>query len=303
MLNKVELLRIFCTAAQCDSFKAAAVRLHISPQAVTRAVQQLEQNTGEVLFHRSTRHIKLTRFAEEFLQQAQASLAQLDALFQKRQADREHVIAGLVRVAAPKVLRPVLMPVFTALAQRYQALQLDLRFSDQIADVVDEQIDVGVRIGSVRDNSFIARTVAQVGLYLTASPSLLATYGQPADLEQLALMPVTQLMDRATGRPWHWFFKDGALWSPKRSSFMVDDAEAEVEATLAGLGVSQLASYSAIQHIRSGALVRLLPELEPKAWPLSVYRPQRGPVSERVRLVVDSLVQALGDREIFPECP
>ncbi len=102
MLNKVELLRIFCTAAQCDSFKAAAVRLHISPQAVTRAVQQLEQNTGEVLFHRSTRHIKLTRFAEEFLQQAQASLAQLDALFQKRQADREHVIAGLVRVAAPK---------------------------------------------------------------------------------------------------------------------------------------------------------------------------------------------------------
>lgn len=303
MLNKVELLRIFCTAAQSDSFKAAAVRLHISPQAVTRAVQQLEQNTGEVLFHRSTRHIKLTRFAEEFLQQAQASLAQLDALFQKRQTDREHVIAGLVRVAAPKVLRPILMPVFTALAQRHQALQLDLRFSDQIADVVDEQIDVGVRIGSVRDNSFIARTVAQVGLYLTASPCLLAEYGEPADLEQLTLMPVTQLMDRATGRPWHWYFRDGALWSPKRSSFIVDDAEAEVEATLAGLGVSQLASYSAIPHIRTGALVRLLPELEPKAWPLSVYRPQRGPVSERVRLVVDNLVQALSDRDIFPESP
>ena len=120
MMNKLELLRIFCTAAQSDSFKAAAVRLGISPQAVTRAVQQLEQSTGEVLFHRSTRHIKLTRFAEEFLQQAQASLAQLDALFQKRQADREHVVAGLVRIAAPKVLRPVLMPVFTALAQRYQ---------------------------------------------------------------------------------------------------------------------------------------------------------------------------------------
>lgn len=302
MLNKVELLRIFCAAAQSDSFKAAAVRLHISPQAVTRAVQQLEQATGEVLFHRSTRHIKLTRFAEEFLVQATASLSQLDALFQP-QTGRQDEISGLVRIAVPKVLRPVLMPVFTLLAQQHPAVQLDLRFSDQIADVVDEQIDVGVRIGSVRDHSFIARNVAQVGLYLTASPALLARYTRPTDLEQLALMPTTVLMDRSTGRPWHWYFKEGALWQPKRSGFIVDDAEAEVEATLAGLGVSQLASYSAIPHIRSGALIRLLPELEPEAWPLSVYRPQRGPVSERVRLVVDTLVNALRDREIFPESP
>ena len=83
MLNKVELLRIFCTAAQSDSFKAAAVRLHISPQAVTRAVQQLEQSTGEVLFHRSTRHIRLTVFAEGFAMQAKSTLQQLDALFQQ----------------------------------------------------------------------------------------------------------------------------------------------------------------------------------------------------------------------------
>ncbi len=303
MLNKVELLRIFCAAAQADSFKAAAVRLHISPQAVTRAVQQLEQHTGEVLFHRSTRHIRLTRFAEEFLVQAKASLEQLDALFQKRQAQSKEEIAGVVRVAVPKVLRSVLMPVFTALASQHKALQLDLRFSDQIADVVDEQIDLGVRIGLVKDNSFIVRQVAQVGFYLVASPALLARYQMPDNLQQLALLPVTVLMDKGTGRPWHWFFKDAVLWSPKRCSFSLDDAESEVEATLAGLGVSQLASYSAIPHIRTGALVRLLPELEPKAWPLSVYRPQRGPVSDRVRLVMDCLVKALSDREIFPESP
>lgn len=303
MMNKLELLRIFCTAAQSDSFKAAAVRLGISPQAVTRAVQQLEQSTGEVLFHRSTRHIRLTRFAETFVVQANNSLQQLDALFQRHQAADTNAIAGLVRVAAPKVMRTLLMPVLNSLALQYPELQLDVRLSDQIADVVDEQIDVGLRIGMIRDNSFIARTVARVGLYLTASPALLQKYAVPSDLEQLAELPATALMDKATGRAWHWYLKEGQLWSPKNISFIADDSEAEADATLAGLGVSQLASFMAIPHLRSGALVRLLPELEPEPWPLSIYRPQRGPVPERIRLVFDTLVRAFSDRLQYPESP
>ena len=303
MMNKLELLRIFCTAAQSDSFKAAAVRLGISPQAVTRAVQQLEQSTGEVLFHRSTRHIRLTRFAETFVVQANNSLQQLDALFLRHQAADTNAIAGLVRVAAPKVMRTLLMPVLNSLALQHPALQLDVRLSDQIADVVDEQIDVGLRIGMIRDNSFIARTVARVGIYLTASPALLQNYAVPSDLDQLAELPATALMDKATGKAWHWYLKEGQLWSPKNISFIADDSEAEADATLAGLGVSQLASFMAIPHLRSGALVRLLPELEPEPWPLSIYRPQRGPVPERIRLVFDTLVRAFSDRLQYPESP
>lgn len=303
MLNKVELLRIFCSAAESDSFKAAAVRLGISPQAVTRAIQQLEHSTGEVLFHRSTRHIKLTRFAEGFAVQAKSSLQQLDALFEQHQAVSNHDIAGLVRVAAPRVIRSLLMPVLHTLLQQHPGLQLDLRLSDQIADVVDEQIDVGVRIGLIRDNSFIARRVSSVGLFLTASPGLLATHSDPQNLEQLAELPTTALMDKATGRAWHWYFKEGQLWTPKNVSFIADDSETEADATLAGIGVSQLASCMAIPHLRTGALIRLLPELEPSPWPLSVYRPQRGPVPERIRLVFDALVTALSDKAIFPEVP
>lgn len=303
MLNKVELLRIFCTAAESDSFKAAAVRLGISPQAVTRAVQQLEQSTGELLFHRSTRHIRLTRFAEGFAIQAKSSLQQLDRLFQQHQALPNDTVSGLVRVAAPRVMRPILMPVLSALVLQHPALQLDLRLSDQIADVVDEQIDVGVRIGLIRDNSFIARTVSSVGLFLVASPLLWTKYPMPQNLEHLAELPTTALMDKATGRAWHWYFQEGQLWAPKKVSFVADDSETEADATLAGLGVSQLASCMAIPYLRSGALVRLLPELDPKPWPLSVYRPQRGPVPERIRLVFDALTSALSDREILPEVP
>ena len=155
----------------------------------------------------------------------------------------------------------------------------------------------------IRDNGFIARKVANVGLFLTASPLLLAKHQLPQDLEQLAELPTTALMDKATGRAWQWYFHEGQQWSPKKISFVADDSETEADATLAGLGVSQLASCMAIPHLRSGALVRLLPELDPKPWPLSVYRPQRGPVPDRVRLVFDTLITALSDREIFPELP
>jgi DNA-binding transcriptional LysR family regulator len=200
-------------------------------------------------------------------------------------------------------MRTLLMPVLNSLALQHPELQLDVRLSDQIADVVDEQIDVGLRIGMIRDNSFIARTVARVGLYLTASPALLQKYAVPSDLEQLAELPATALMDKATGKAWHWYLKEGQLWSPKNISFIADDSEAEADATLAGLGVSQLASFMAIPHLRSGALVRLLPELEPEPWPLSVYRPQRGPVPERIRLVFDTLVGSFSDRLQYPESP
>ena len=94
-LNKLELLRIFCSAAELGNFKACAVKLALSPQAVTRAVQQLEQLTGEVLFHRNTRQVRLTQFGEQLYQDGRLQLAQLDATIQPKAGN-----AGCARVGA-----------------------------------------------------------------------------------------------------------------------------------------------------------------------------------------------------------
>jgi len=291
-MNKLELLRIFCTAAELGNFKDTARLLAVSPQAVTRAVQQLEQLTGEVLFHRNTRQVKLTTFGAELLQQARPQLEALNALLRPTRQQAEHA-SGLVRLTAPSAFRSVLMPLLLEFQQRYPLIRLDIRLSDQHSAVVTEQIDLGLRIGSIRDLSFVAVPVGQMPMYLVASPTYLAQAGVPQTLEDLASHRFTGMLDQASNRPWPFYFAGSGQWQPPQLQLLANDAFAEFTAVLAGVGISQLPLFMLADALATGQLVRLLPQLEPSPWPISLYRPQRGPVPLRVRLLFDFLQRQL----------
>lgn len=294
MLNRLEMLRIFCAAAEARNFKEAATRLGVSPQAVTRAVKELEAHVGELLFHRNTRHTRITEFGEQFAARARLGLQGVDALFSARSEVRQEALAGLVRITAPRGLeRGWLAPVLGELCAEHPGLQLDLRLSDQFADVVDEQIDIGIRLGSLRDSRFVARAVVQVPFHIVASPALIARCGAPRSLQELAERPCTVAIDPNTGKPWAWFLARGQQWLPRAPAFATDDTRAEADAVVAGIGFGQLTAFLAQPHLRAGRLVEVLPELRPEPWSLSVYRPQRGPVAARIRLVFDRLVARL----------
>lgn len=294
MLNRLEMLRIFVAAAEVNSFKEAAARLGISPQAVTRAVQELEHLQGELLFHRNTRNMRITAYGEALAIQARASVAQLDALFHRREAQDDQALSGLVRLTAPVALgRLRLLDVLTGIAAQHPQISFDLHLSDQHSDVVDEKIDIGVRFGFMRDNRFIARRVANQRFYVVATPELIKQFGVPAHIEQLDELPTSAFLDSSTGRPWPWLFAAGLQCTPARPRFTVNDSEAECRAVLAGLVFSQMPSFLADPHIAAGRLVPVLTELEPDPWDIYVYRPQRGPVSARIRFVHDRLVAAL----------
>lgn len=304
MLNRLEMLRLFVAAAEAKSFKEAALRLHVSPQAVTRAVQELEEHVGELLFHRNTRANRITDFGSRLEAQARSAVQGVDALFQRPSTTPDSELSGLVRLTAPKALgQRFVLPLLAQLGNEYPGLRLDLRLSDQAADVVDEQIDIGVRVGFLRDSRYIARAVAKVHFHTVASPALIAARGEPRSLEELAAQPVTVIMDPATGKPWPWFLKDGQEWLPQTWAFATDETLAECEAVLSGLGFGQIVSLLTIPHLRCGELLRVLPELDPDPWNLYIYRPQRGPVAARIRLVFDRLVEFFADRERFPEVP
>lgn len=291
-MNKLELLRLFCTAAELGNFKETARLLAVSPQAVTRAVQQLEHLTGEVLFHRNTRQVKLTDFGSDLLQQARPQLEALNALLRPARQQAEHA-SGLIRLTAPSAFRTVLMPLLLQFSQRYPAIRLDLRFSDQHSAVVAEQIDLGLRIGSIRDLSFVAVPVGQMPMYLVASPAYLARAGTPGGLDDLAAHHFTGMLDQASNRPWPFYFAGVGQWQPAQIQLLANDAFAEREAALAGVGISQLPLFLLADALAAGQLVRLLPELEPAPWPISLYRPQRGPVALRIRLLFDFLQRQL----------
>jgi DNA-binding transcriptional LysR family regulator len=295
MLNRLEMLRIFAAAAETHSFKDAAARLGISPQAVTRAVQDLEQLHGELLFHRNTRGIRITSYGDALAARARASVQQMDALFQAGAAPDPLEMAGVVRLTAPVMLgRLVLMPVIRTLAVSHPRLRFELHLSDTHADMVDERIDIGVRFGSVRDSRFVARRVASPAFHVVGAPALIARVGEPASVEQLHRLPTTELLDITAGRPWPWYFAGGVQIVPASPRFSSNDSDAECEAILAGIGFGQIPGYLADAHIAAGRLVPVMRDLAPEPWEVYVYRPQRGPVPARIRLVFDACVAAMG---------
>jgi DNA-binding transcriptional LysR family regulator len=294
MSNRLEALRVFFTAADAANFREAAVRLSVSPQVVTRAVRELEEELGEPLFHRSTRGVQLTDFGRQLAQRARTAVGGVDALFHRtdRRALSQH--AGTVRVTAPNVYGRRLIPEALApMLAEHPGLVLDLRLSEEHADVVDEQIDIGVRAGPIRDARFVARTVGRMQLRVVAAPALVARTGIPKNLEALPGFPLTALIDRSAGRPWSWFFSKGRQMPVVAPAFVTDDVDAECAAVRAGLGFGQLAGPLAEPLIASGELVEMLEAEAPEPWPIHVYRSQRAPVPARVRLVYDELVRVL----------
>jgi DNA-binding transcriptional LysR family regulator len=286
MLNRLEMMRIFCAAAEAGSFKEAAIRLAISPQTVTRAVQELEQLQGELLFHRNTRQVQITSFGERLAVQGRACVDQLDAMFEHAGDGNDADGAGLVRLTAPSMVgRMLILPALIELSRSHPHIQFDLRFTDQVADVVSDKIDIGVRIGPLRDNRFVAQRVGKMQFHIVATRGFIATHGIPESIEQLRQLPLSAQVDRDTGRPWPWFFAGGQQLVPPRLRFVCDDGEAELNLVRAGLVYGQIPDFLVDSDIAKGRLVPVMQEFAPDPWDLYVYRPQRGPMPRRLRLV------------------
>ncbi|MFJ7565867.1 LysR family transcriptional regulator [Herminiimonas sp. NPDC097707] len=304
MLNRLEMLRLFCAAADASSFKEAAARLGTSPQAITRAVKELEEAMGEVLFHRNTRGIQITEFGTQLAEHAREMVTGVDKLFHHTNPLSDTNLEGLVRITAPSPIgRRHLLKLLLPLIRQYPGIKLELGVTNLLADVVDKKIDIGVRIGPLRDSRLVARSVGKVSFFVVATPELVATRGKPTTPQDLLGLPTTALMDGNTGRIWPWYFADSQPLTLASPTLVSDDPEVECDAVLAGIGYGQLSNHQAEPHIRSGRLVTVLDDYQPVPWDLYVYRPQRGPVPARIRLVFDRIVDILSDPNTFAGPP
>ena len=299
MLNHLELMRMFCAAAEAASFKEAATRLGVAPQAITRAIKELELFFGEPLFYRNTRQIRITDFGEQLASRARDAVSGVDALFAggaRPAAD----LSGTVRITAPTVIgRRFLLPVLSQLAHDYPQISLDLRLSDTISDVVEQQIDIGIRVGFLRDSSFIARAVTKIAFLAVGTPELIARVGKPASVQALLDLPTVALVDTSAGRRWPWYFASGQQFVPRATAFVTDDPEAELSLALSGVGFGQIADCLAMPYIREGRLVQVLKEHTPPPWDLYIYRPQRRPLPARIRVVYDRIMEAFSMPGLF----
>lgn len=300
MLNQLEMMRMFCAAAEAASFKEAATRLGVSPQAITRAIKELEYFFGEPLFYRNTRQIRITDFGERLASRAKDTVASIDELFMGSEAKPAADLAGTVRITAPTIIgRRFLLRVLSSVALEYPQISLDLRLSDTISDVVEQQIDIGIRVGFLRDSSFVARATAKIAFLAVAAPELIARVGTPSSVQALLDLPTVALVDNSTGRRWPWYFATGQQFVPRATAFVTDDPETELNLVLSGVGFGQIADCLVGPYLRSGQLVHVLQDHTPPPWDLYVYRPQRRPLPARIRIVYDRIAEALSAPDIF----
>lgn len=298
ILDRVEALKVFCVLAETLQFRATAKQLSLSPQVVTRTIRGLEASLGEPLFQRSTRQVRLSAFGEQFLSQAQRLVEDYEGVFASAAATRIGEMVGVIRVTVPDfpVMDEVLRDVLAGIAN-HSRLTLDWSASLTRADVVDEQIDVGVRVGSPAESGLIMRRVGWTRDRIVAAPALIARIGRPTGIDDLQKnFPLCVLRNARTGRPWPWYFRHDFHFQPANPRFVADGVRSQLEATLVGAVFSSMQDAVCRSFLASGELVEVLADEERTTWPIHVYRPAQSIMPGRVRKVFDLLVDSLLQR-------
>jgi len=284
----------FVESAAAGSFTAAAHRLELTPAAVSKNVQRLEQQLQVRLFNRSTRRLKLTHEGQAFLDKATTALRTLDeAVNDVTQATGE--VAGRVRISAGIAFgRHWVLPLLPRLAQQHPRLQVELSLDNRNVDLVAEGFDIGLRGGYVRDSSLVARRVARLPVVLVAAPAYLRRHGVPADPAELGGHRVLGVRF-SSGDVGVWRFRKpsgrgSTEWTPE-AQVWASDPETLVDLALAGQGIVQTGLHHVAPFLRSGRLKRLLSaQHDPDEREIVLHYPHRQFLSSRVRTVVDALL-------------
>lgn len=298
MNNRFEALKVFCSLAETLQFKETASRLAVSPPVVSRVIAELEAWLGEPLFQRNTRQVNLTEFGQQFLPQAIQLLEDSERLFTPGKKQQAEAVAGLVRVTVPDLPdEDTFLLTLLERLQPYPELVIDWRKDTARLNVVDQQIDLGVRIGMPADNRFIVRKVGEVREHIVATPELVKRHGQPADWQALQQhWPLAANIDANTGRPQNWYLNRELQFLPRRPVCISNEISTQLQIARAGKAAVLLLDWLCRPYLDSGELVELLPDLARTAWPVYVYRPQRTVTPLRVNVVFDTLAKLLQER-------
>jgi DNA-binding transcriptional LysR family regulator len=303
-VNEVRAITIFVRAAELGSLRKAAVDQGISPQAASHAVMQLEKELGVRLFHRTTRKLSLTEEGQGLLDSVKPALAVLSsALDDARRSKAE--IAGPLRVSAPRAIgHLVLWPYFLEFAELHPDVQFDVQLDDHFTDLINDRADVGFRGGSPPSGGAIARRLLPIQLIVCASPVYIERHGAPRTIDELDAHRCTGYRRANTGKqaPWEFLIGDEIVYRDVATALCVNDTDAETAAVIAGLGIGQLGSFSAIAPIRSGQLVPLLVQHVTQREAVYIYYRHRTEQPLRVRTFIDFMVTRLaGNRNFYFE--
>jgi DNA-binding transcriptional LysR family regulator len=284
-MDRLDEMAVLAAVLDTGSLAAAGRRLRRSPPAITRTIAALEQRIGTRLVERTTRRLAPTEAGRALADRARLLL---DLYAEAMQAPVEAALRGTLRITGPVVFgRRHVTPCVLAFQAEHPDLRVELDLADRNLDLVEEGLDVAVRIGAMADSGLMARRVGAVRRVVVASPAYLAEHGTPLTPGDLA-RHVT-IVSVARGGLLEWRFRDGGRERVVRLTprLTVNDIEAMLVAARSGFGVVRALSYQVVEELKAGSLVRLLADFEPPAEPVQLVFSGGGMMRPSVRAFVE----------------
>lgn len=297
-MDKLQAMAVFLAVADKGGFAAAARKMNISPPVVTRAVSDLEHLMGVRLLTRTTRVVRLTDVGIRYANDCRRILADVQETEEAATGTHGSVRGRLVVTAPVLFGRMHVRPIVTEYLRRYPETEVECRFLDRVVNMMDEGIDVAVRIGALQDSSYQATRVGQVRRVVCASPDYLKRCGTPltpADLLGHTLISATGV----TPSP-DWRFtraeKPTIVRISPRLTVMANDEA--IATALDGFGITRVLSYMVAQHLSAGRLVEVLRDDETAVLPVHVMQHEGLHAAQKIRAFLDMAIKQLRESRV-----
>lgn len=290
-------MSVFAAIVDGGSLSAAGRRLNVPLATVSRKLADLEAHLKTRLITRSTRKLVLTDAGRDYLDACRQILEQVDEA--ERAASGAYAnVKGQLIVAAPIVFgRLHVVPVVAAFLEAHPDVDVQLRLGDRNINLIEEHVDVALRIGTLPDSNLVATQLGTIRRVVCASPAYLERFNRPRSLDELAAHRCITFDGLEAANA--WTFADGAGQKRQvrlRSRLAVSTADAAIEAAVLGLGLTRVLSYQVAAAVQDGRLVRVLVDEEPPAVPVSLIYPSQGRLPMKTRAFIDFAVGHLRDR-------
>lgn len=286
-MDRFQEMQAFLAIAEERSFAAAARRLNLSPPSVTRVVAALEARLGTLLIARTTRSMHITEAGQRYATDCRRILAELEEA--EESATSGHAMArGQLTITAPVLFGELFVtPVVVDYLSQHPTVQVKALLVDRVVNMIDEGVDVAVRIGHLPDSGLHAVKVGEVRQVICASPAYLNQHGRPQHPNDLRRAQVAISSSSPLVSAWQFSTHAGTLSIPLEPRLTVTANQAAINATRLGWGLTRALSYQVAANVKAGELEILLGEYEPPPLPIHVLYQGSRKITAKVRTFVD----------------
>jgi DNA-binding transcriptional LysR family regulator len=290
-MDRIDAMQAFVAVADLRGFAPAARKLGLSPSGVTRLIAALEDRLGVRLLQRTTRQVALTDVGARYLERVRRILGDVEEAETAAEGERTRPSGRLVVSAPVGFGRLHVSPMMSAYLKRYREVSGELRLSDRVINLVEDGVDLAVRIGHLADSSLVARQVGEMRRVVVASNQYLKAHGEPKTPQAIASHDTIQF--GATAAPPDWrFVQDGREVSIACTPRLTTNiADAAIQYAVQGGGLTRVLAYQAAEAIKAGRLRVVLAKFEQPPLPIHIVYPTSRLLSAKVRAFIDLVVE------------